>query len=122
VIIRRWSEMTGCEAVLEATGETFAKVEARRREEGPVDSAPQSAHIEDGVAPDEADELPDITATGATCNKEDPHELQEAQEGPDGRLRCRLRPARRRPNSRPAKAASLVSVKKVRLLPSRKGC
>jgi hypothetical protein len=34
-----------------------------------VDSAPQSAHIEDGVAPDEADELPDITATGATCNK-----------------------------------------------------
>jgi hypothetical protein len=71
VIIRRWSEMTGCEAVLEATGETFAKVEARRREEGPVDSAPQSAHIEDGVAPDEADELPDITATGATCNKAD---------------------------------------------------
>jgi hypothetical protein len=25
VIIRRWSEMTGCEAVLEATGETFAR-------------------------------------------------------------------------------------------------
>jgi hypothetical protein len=34
VIIRRWCEMTGREAVLEATGETFAEVEARRQEEG----------------------------------------------------------------------------------------
>jgi DNA methylase len=70
VIIRRWSEMTGRQAVLEATGETFAEVEARRREKGPANPAPQSARVEDGVAPDEADELPDIEATGATCSKE----------------------------------------------------
>jgi DNA modification methylase len=36
VIIRRWSAMTGQEAVLEATSETFAEVEARRSNEGPV--------------------------------------------------------------------------------------
>jgi DNA modification methylase len=70
VIIRRWCEMTGREAVLEATGETFAEVEARRPEEGAADPAPQSGHVEDAVAPDEAGELPDITATGATGNKE----------------------------------------------------
>jgi DNA modification methylase len=70
VIIHRWSEMTRREAVLEATGETFAEVEARRRAEGPADPAPQSARVEDAVAPDEADELPDIKATGATYNKE----------------------------------------------------
>ena len=55
VIIRRWSEMTGRDAVLEATGETFAEVEARRRDEGPPDPAPQSARAEDDVAPDELD-------------------------------------------------------------------
>jgi DNA modification methylase len=70
VIIRRWCEMTGREPVLEATGETFAEVETRRRREGPADPAPQSGRVEDAVAPDEAEELPDITATGATCNKE----------------------------------------------------
>ena len=70
VIIRRWSELTGRAAVLEATGETFCEVEARRREEGPKDPAPQSAGVEDTVAPDEADELPDYDTTGATCNEE----------------------------------------------------
>jgi len=62
--------MTGCDAVLKATGETFAEVEARRRDERRADPAPQSGRAEDAVAPDEADELPDIKATGATCNKE----------------------------------------------------
>lgn len=33
VIIARWRQMTGCDAVLEATGETFAEVEARRAAE-----------------------------------------------------------------------------------------
>jgi len=70
VIISRWSEMTGHEAVLEATGETFAEVEARRREEGPAGLAPQSMGVEDGVAPDEAEGLPDITAAGPTCKEE----------------------------------------------------
>ena len=70
VIIRRWSEMTGQEAVLEATGETFAEVEARRSNEGPPDPAPQFGRVEDDVAPDEADELPDHDTTGATCNEE----------------------------------------------------
>jgi DNA modification methylase len=70
VIISRWSEMTGHEAVLEATGETFAEVEARRREEGPAGLAPQSMGVEDGVAPDEAEGLRDITAAGATCKEE----------------------------------------------------
>ena len=70
VIIRRWSEMTGREAVLEATGETFAEVEARRSNEGPPDPAPQFGRVEGGVAPDEADELPDHDTTGATCNAE----------------------------------------------------
>ena len=69
VIIRRWSEMTGREAVLEATGETFAEVEARRRQEGPAEAAPQSERDEDGVAPDEADGLPDKVMTGATCSE-----------------------------------------------------
>jgi hypothetical protein len=63
--------MTGREAVLEATDETFGEAEARRRDEGPPGPAPQFRRAEDDVAPDEADELPDITATGATCNKED---------------------------------------------------
>ena len=71
VIIRRWNEMTGREALLEATGETFAEVEARRRDEGPPDPAPQFGRVEDDVAPDEADELPDHDTTGATCNEED---------------------------------------------------
>ena len=70
VIIRRWSEMTGQEAVLEATGEIFAEVEARRRHEGPPDPAPQFGRVEGGVAPAEADELPDHEKTGATCNEE----------------------------------------------------
>jgi hypothetical protein len=47
-----------------------AEVEARRREEGTADPAPQSARVEDAVAPDEADEPPQIKATGATSNKE----------------------------------------------------
>ena len=34
VVIARWRQMTGCDAVLEATGETFAEVEARRAVEG----------------------------------------------------------------------------------------
>jgi DNA modification methylase len=70
VIIRRWSEMTSREAVLEATGETFGEVGARRRDEGQADPAPQSAYVEDGVAPDEADALPDRDTTGATSNEE----------------------------------------------------
>ena len=56
--------------MLEATGETFAEVEAHRRDRGPADPAPQSGRVEDAVAPDEADDLPDIKATGATCNEE----------------------------------------------------
>ena len=59
VIIRRWSAMTGQEAVLEATGETFAEVGARRSNEESPDPAPQSGRAEDDVAPDEADELLD---------------------------------------------------------------
>jgi hypothetical protein len=74
VIIRRWSEMTGREAVLEATDETFGEVESRRRNEGPPDPAPQFGRAEDraedAVAPDEADELPDHDTTGATYNEE----------------------------------------------------
>ena len=70
VIIRRWSEMTGREAVLEATGETFTEVEARRSNEEPSDPAPQFGRVEDDVAPDEADELPDHDTTGATFNAE----------------------------------------------------
>ena len=70
VIIRRWSEMTGREAVLEATGETFTEVEARRSNEEPSDPAPQFGRVEDDVAPDEADELPDHDTTGATFNEE----------------------------------------------------
>jgi 16S rRNA G966 N2-methylase RsmD len=70
VIIRRWSEMTGREAVLEATGEAFAEVEARRSDKEPPDPAPQFGRVEGGVAPDEADELADHDTTGATCNEE----------------------------------------------------
>ena len=70
VIVRRWSEMTGREAVLEATGESFAEVEARRRHEGPPDPAPQFRRAEDDVAPDEAEESPDTDTTSATCNEE----------------------------------------------------
>jgi DNA modification methylase len=70
VIVRRWSEMTGREAILEATGETFAEVEAHRRDEGSPDPAPQLARVKHAVAPDETDAPPDITAIGATCNKE----------------------------------------------------
>ncbi|HTZ68905.1 MAG TPA: DNA modification methylase [Roseiarcus sp.] len=70
VIIRRWSEMTGREAVLEATGETFAEVEARCREQASPGPAPQSDRDEDGVAPDEAEGRRDIEATGATCEEE----------------------------------------------------
>jgi DNA modification methylase len=43
VIVRRWSEMTGREAVLEETGETFAEVEARRGQIG----ASRSVHAFD---------------------------------------------------------------------------
>jgi DNA methylase len=70
VIIRRCSDMTGRGAVLEATGETFAEVEVRRSNEGPPDPAPQFGRVEDDVAPEEADELPDTETTGATCNEE----------------------------------------------------
>jgi hypothetical protein len=62
--------MTGREAVLEATDENFGEVEARRRNEGPPDPAPQFGRAEDDVAPDEADELPDHDTTGATCDQE----------------------------------------------------
>jgi len=70
IIIRRWSAMTGQEAVLEATGETFAEVGARRSNEESPDPAPQSGRAEDDVAPDEADELLDHETTGATSNEE----------------------------------------------------
>jgi DNA modification methylase len=71
VIVRRWSEMTGREAVLEATGETFAEVEGRRRsegspDEGPLDAAPQSVRDEERVAPDKGRGLPSFRASGAT--------------------------------------------------------
>lgn len=56
--------MTGREAVLEATGEAFVEVEARRQEKGPTDPAPQFVRVVDAVAPNEAEELPAITATG----------------------------------------------------------
>ena len=42
VIIRRWSEMTGGEAVLEATGETFAEA-ATRRLDGDLSEGPPTA-------------------------------------------------------------------------------
>jgi hypothetical protein len=35
-IIRRWQEMTGGEAILEETGETFATLEGQRLREGEV--------------------------------------------------------------------------------------
>jgi len=35
-IIRRWQEMTGGEAILEETGETFAILEGQRLREGEV--------------------------------------------------------------------------------------
>ena len=70
VIIRRWSAMSGQEAVLEATGETFAEVEARRSNEGPPDPAPQFARVQGDVAPDEAGELPETETTGTTSNEE----------------------------------------------------
>jgi hypothetical protein len=35
-IIRRWQEMTGGEAILEETGETFATVKGQRLREGEV--------------------------------------------------------------------------------------
>ena len=41
MIVQRWQELTGGEAILEATGETFADVEARRARGGGVDP-PQS--------------------------------------------------------------------------------
>ena len=65
--------MTGREAVLEATGETFAEVAERRHNAGPSDSAPQSASAEDDVAPDgdnEASERAGEENGGATCNEE----------------------------------------------------
>jgi DNA modification methylase len=68
VIIRRWSEMTGREAVLEATGETFAEVADRRRREadpfeGPPDPtlAPHLARHATRVAPALADDPDDAT-------------------------------------------------------------
>jgi DNA modification methylase len=70
VIIHRWCEMTGREVVLDATGETFAEVEARRREEGPAEPAPQSARVEGAVAPDEADDLRNNETSDATHSKE----------------------------------------------------
>ena len=73
LIIRRWSEMTGREVVLEATGQTFAEVAEHRHNAGPSDSAPQSASAEDDVAPDgdnEASERAGEGNGGATCNEE----------------------------------------------------
>ncbi|HYA73813.1 MAG TPA: DNA methyltransferase [Roseiarcus sp.] len=75
VIIRRWSEMTGREAVLEATGETFLQVAERRQGEltpndGPSEPAPQSDRAEDDVAPDDANDSPDDCERGATPDEE----------------------------------------------------
>jgi hypothetical protein len=74
VIIRRWGEMTGREAVLEATGETFAEAAERRlaaaSKDAPPRPAPQSDACEDGVAPDEAGGLPSFGPTGATRSEE----------------------------------------------------
>ena len=47
VIIRRWREMTGGDAVLESTGETFAEVEARRAGELADDPRRTEGHHSD---------------------------------------------------------------------------
>jgi DNA modification methylase len=47
VIIRRWREMTGQDAVLESTGETFAEVEAQRAGQDPDDPSPAAAQDHD---------------------------------------------------------------------------
>ncbi len=47
VIIRRWREMTGQDAVLELTGETFAEVEAQRAGQDPDDPSLAAAQDRD---------------------------------------------------------------------------
>jgi len=47
VIIRRWREMTGQDAVLESTGETFAEVEAHRAGQDADDPSPAAAQDRD---------------------------------------------------------------------------
>ena len=43
--ITRWQELTGREAVLEATGETFAAVKARRASEAAITACDPYRHI-----------------------------------------------------------------------------
>ena len=62
--------MTGREAVLEATGETFAEAAMRRNKEGPPDPTPQSESSDCDMAPDEVDELHADEQTGATSREE----------------------------------------------------
>ncbi len=50
VIIRRWREMTGQDAVLESTGETFAEVEAQRACQDADDPSLTAAHDRRGRA------------------------------------------------------------------------
>ena len=107
IIIRRWSAMTGQEAVLEATGETFAEVGARRSNEESPDPAPQSGRAEDDVAPDEADELLDHETTGATSNEEARPCARTSPRRPRRAITRSATPARRKPtNSSPVSPAT----------------
>ena len=67
--------MTGREAVLEETGETFAQVAERRRSAvapngGSLDPAPLADHSEDSVAPDSAGHRPDDGDIAIARNEE----------------------------------------------------
>lgn len=70
VIIRRWSEMTGRDAVLEETGETFAEVAERRGREGFSNPAPQSKHGHERVAPTFKGGLQTADGRGAAYREE----------------------------------------------------
>jgi DNA modification methylase len=48
VIVHRWQEMTGGEAILQCSGETFADVEARRARGGGVDPPQSTPRDQDG--------------------------------------------------------------------------
>ena len=75
VAIRRWQSMTGEEATLFETGETFAEVAARRAG-APPDLPPQLSRENGNVAPDEDDEASAGSKCDAANDREARHEAR----------------------------------------------
>lgn len=74
VVIRRWEAMTGEQAILESTGETFDEV-AERRQDGLPDPEPLFSR-DDDVAPDEDDDSLVDSECGAANEQRARHEAR----------------------------------------------